>query len=83
VLEKQLVGAMSLDIEVRVSCFVQFPPCSFECYFQRGKQKVYLVGGFEASPLLRSYLRRYLVEFVRDRKLKYEIDLYLTKEQDW
>ena len=68
---------------IYIKCRHSFNFVSFECYFQRGKQKVYLVGGFEASPLLRSYLRRYLVEFVRDRKLKYEIDLYLTKEQDW
>jgi hypothetical protein len=41
-----------------------------------------LIGGFGAAPSLRSYLRKYLIEFARKRMLKDDIELIITNEQD-
>jgi hypothetical protein len=46
------------------------------------EKKVFLIGGFGAAPSLRSFLRRFLVDFTRELKLPYEISLITTNEQD-
>ncbi|CAG8958614.1 hypothetical protein HYFRA_00009931 [Hymenoscyphus fraxineus] len=45
-------------------------------------EKVFLVGGFGAAPSLRSYLRQFLGDLVRELNLQYEIELVTTSAQE-
>jgi hypothetical protein len=46
-------------------------------------QKVFLIGGFGAAPSLRTYLKKFLCNYVRERKLSFNIELVLSDEQTW
>ncbi|CZS90876.1 uncharacterized protein RAG0_01758 [Rhynchosporium agropyri] len=45
-------------------------------------KKVILIGGFGAAPSLRSYLKDYLITFVKQRNLPYDIELITADGQD-
>ncbi|CZR65043.1 uncharacterized protein PAC_14943 [Phialocephala subalpina] len=44
-------------------------------------QKVFLIGGFGAAPSLKSYLKTFLVKFVQERGLAYDMELLVVNEQ--
>jgi hypothetical protein len=43
---------------------------------------VFLIGGFAAAPSLKSYLAKFLIDFTRELKLPYEINMITGKEQE-